>query len=187
MNKMKLKLMAAGVLVSCAFGLIALNVRATPGSGLALAAVLASDDDGRERGNTQVARLHELQAAFHGAISYNGDPVDRAENLEFLETLWAPDATLTVGGTTLDGRDAVMAWFANSAPPFIQNRNWVSLTPSFRTEFEARGRKADISFICVLVDPATDMVVGKTSFSGTAKKVRGEWVFWDMNIAPTTL
>jgi hypothetical protein len=41
--------------------------------------------------------------------------------------------------------------------------------------------------VCVLVDPATNMVMVRTHFSGTARKVNGEWVFWRISLAPATL
>ncbi len=142
MSTMKVKLMLAGVVVACAFGLIA-SIATLP---VGIARAHDDDDDGGRRANAQVARLHDLHAAFHGAISYNGDPNDRAENLDFLTTLWAPDATLTVGGVTHEGREAVMAWFHNVAPPLQNNRHWASLSPAYRTEIDPNGATADIYF-----------------------------------------
>ena len=69
----------------------------------------------------------------------------------------------------------------------IQGRNWASLTPLYRSAFEPHGDTADIAFVCVLVDPATNMVMVKTSFSGTARKVNGDWAFWHISLAPGTL
>ncbi|MEX2138165.1 MAG: nuclear transport factor 2 family protein [Pirellulales bacterium] len=180
MSKTKWKLMLAGVVVACAFGVIALI--AAPPAGMAQAG-----QGGGDHGSAQVARLHDLHAAFHGAISYNGDPHDRADNLDFIATLWAPDATLTVGGSTLEGRDGVLDWFDNVAPPLQNNRNWASLSPAYKTELDPDGKTADIYFECILVDPATNMVMGKTAFGGTAKKVHGDWVFWDIAVGPASL
>jgi hypothetical protein len=174
--KMNRNLMSAALLVACAFGLVALS--AAPAG---FHEVVGDD------ASAQVARLHVLHAAYHESVSYNGDPLDRAEHLDLLKTLFAPDATLTVGGNTFSGRDAVLGWYANSAGPFIQNHNWVALSPAFRTALQPNGNTADIYFQCILVDPATDMVVGKVAFSGTAKKVGGEWVFWHMNVAAAWL
>jgi hypothetical protein len=180
MSKVKVKLMLAGVVLACAFGLIA--IVAVPPVGVAQ----AHEDDGRNQGAAQ-ARLHDLHGAFHGAVSYNGDPEDRAANLAFLETLWAPDATLTVGGATREGRDAVIDWFDTVAGPFQANHHWASLSPAYKTVVDPDGKVADIYFECILVDPATNMVVGKTAFSGTAKKFRGDWVFWDIALGPASL
>src|SRR2546428_1619742 len=148
---------------------------------LALAALLtwrpapvarADEGDGDDI-SAQVARLHELQASFHEAASYNGDPLDAAEHLELLATLWAPDATVTVGGNTTSGRDAIVRQFANGAP---YHHDWISLAPSFRTRLDPQGDTADVYFECIYVDPATNMVVLKRSLFGTAKKVLGDWV-----------
>jgi hypothetical protein len=180
MSQMKLKLMLAGVVVASAVALVAL-VASPP------QAVAHGHQDGGNQDNAQVARLHDLHAAFHGAFSYNVDPEDRAPNLAFLETLFAPDASLTVGGSTLEGEDAVLDWFDNVAPPLQNNRHWASLSPAYKTEIEPDGNTADIYFECILVDPATNLVMGKTAFFGTAKKHRGDWVFWHMNVAPASL
>jgi hypothetical protein len=181
MSKMNGKLMLAGVVIACAFGLIA--IVALPPAGVALAGA----EDGGGQANAQVARLHDLHAAFHGAISYNGDPVARADHLAFMEKLWSQNATLTVGGTTYKGRDAILGWFNNVAGPFQNNHNWASLSPAYKTVTEPHGNQADIYFECILVDPATDKVVGKTAFGGIAKKVGGEWVFWDITVGPASL
>jgi hypothetical protein len=180
MRKVKVKLMLAGVVVACAFGLLALV--AAPPAGVAYA-----DQNDESDANAQVARLHDLHAAFHGAVSYNGDPEDRAANLAFLETLWAPDAFLTVGGSTHEGREAVLDWFDHVAGPFQANHHWASLSPAYKTEIEPNGETADIYFECILVDPATNMVVGKTGFGGSAKKVQGDWLFWHITLGPASL
>jgi hypothetical protein len=181
MSKMNGKLMMAGVVSACAFALAALVV-APPAS-----IVRAEQEDGGGHASAQVARLHELHAAFHGAVSYNGDPADRADHLAFMEKLWAQNATLTVGGATYKGRDAILGWFNNVAGPFQNNHHWASLSPAYKTVTEPHGNTADIYFECILVDPATDKVVGKTAFGGTAKKVGGEWLFWNITVGPASL
>jgi len=134
--------------------------------------------------NTQVAELYQLQAAFHTAVSNNGDVQDAADHLELLSTLWAPDATLTSGGTTISGRDNIVAAFAAGGP---FHNDWVALTPISKSRFETHGNTAEIYFECIYVDPDTDTVVSKRSLFGTAKKVNGDWNFWHMQGAVASL
>jgi hypothetical protein len=166
------RMCGASFVLVCALALIPLVAPAVAGSG----------DDGNA--NTQVARLHELQEAFHQAASYNGDPQDAADHLELLSTLWAPDATLTVGANTISGHDAIIAFFSNAAP---YHHEWVSLAPSFRTRLEPHGDTADVYFECIYVDPATGKIVATPSLSGTAKKVQGNWMFWHMQAGQASL
>ena len=123
MSKMNRNLMSAALLVACAFGLVALS-----------AAPAKSDEVVGDDASAQVARLHVLHAAYHESVSYNGDPLDRAEHLDLLETLFAPDATLTVGGNTFNGRDAVLDWYANSAGPFPNEPRGMNLVVNMEIE-----------------------------------------------------
>src|SRR5438552_2027230 len=60
--------------------------------------------------NTQLAEIHLLQAAFHEAVSHNGDSATRTQHLAAVAQLWADDATLTVGAVTYTGKDAILAF-----------------------------------------------------------------------------
>ena len=126
-----------------------------------------------DRNNTQVAELYELQAAFHVAASHGG-------NIEAMMALWADDSSITVGGVLYNGKDAVRDFFANHSGAF--KHNWVSLAPAFKTEFDIHGNTADIYFECHYADPSVKPYVLKSDISaiGTAKKVNGTWVFWNI-------
>jgi hypothetical protein len=123
--------------------------------------------------NTQVAELYELQAAFHGAASYGGD-------LEAMMQLWADDGSLTVGAVVYSGKDGIRDFFANTSGAF--KHHWVSLAPAFKTQFDIHGNMADIYFECHYADPSVIPYVLKSDVSatGTAKKVNGRWVLWNI-------
>jgi len=116
-----------------------------------------------------IAALHELQARFHESISGGG-------HIDELMSLWADDATFTVGETTLHGKDEIRSFFLQS-PGFTHN--WVSLSPAFKTSFEVHGKTADIYFECHFVDWQANpqVVLTHGTFEGTARKVEGRWLF----------
>jgi hypothetical protein len=123
--------------------------------------------------NAQVAELYELQAAFHAAASHGGD-------IEAMMPLWADDGSLTVGTTVYRGKVALRNFFANISGAF--KNNWVSLAPAFKTQIDVHGNKADIYFECHYADPSTTPYILKSDISatGTAKKVGGKWVLWNI-------
>jgi hypothetical protein len=146
---------------------------------VAVIAVASSNFLGRARAeggadngnNAQVAELYELQAAFHAAASHGGD-------IDAMMQLWADDGSITVGGVLYNGKDAVRDFFANHSGAF--KNDWVSLSPSFKTQFDIHHHTAEIYFECHYADPSTIPYVLRADISatGTAKKIHGQWVFW---------
>jgi hypothetical protein len=127
----------------------------------------------------QLAELHQLEQAFHHAGSYGG-------NLDEMMALWAENSTLTAGTSTFSGKDAIRGFFA-AAGPF--QHYWVGLTKAFVFTADINGDTAELSFQCDYVDPSVTPAAVRVNsiLSGTVKKVRGQWLFWEMNAAPTTL
>jgi hypothetical protein len=136
--------------------------------------------------SSQIGELHALQAAFHDALSYNGDPVASAQHLVLMGQLFADDATLTMvdANVHLQGNAAIVAFFANAAP---FHNDFVSLSTAFRTTFDVDGDTANVYFECHFAHPATDVIFSHRFLSGTAKRVHGHWVFQDIEGGPAKL
>jgi hypothetical protein len=146
--------------------------------------------------NTQVAELYQLQAAFHAAASGAGASADvKAQHLSQMLALFTDDAMLVVGGTIYVGRGVpgtvtcdpgaltLCDFFANHAGSFVLGRNWVSLSPSFKTYFDIHGDTAEVYFECHYFDVATGLKEADVSFgvpgmpeTGQATKVNGVWL-----------
>jgi hypothetical protein len=145
---------------------------------LAPSAALANGDPGDNPG-VAIAALHQLQARFHASISGGG-------HIDDLMALWADDATFTVGSTVLPGKDQIRAFFLNSGG---FTHNWVSVSPAWKTSFDVHGDTADVYFECHFVDwratPQTVLTHG--TFTGSAKKFAGSWLFWHVTAGSTTL
>lgn len=126
--------------------------------------------DAVTRENAQLARLHVLQAAFHGALN--------SQDLEAFRSLWTEDATVTAGGNTFTGPDEI-ADFVSNAAPFVNG--WASLAPAYKTDFEIHGNTADFQFECVYVEESGNLtgnaVMAHLNATGTMRKVGDEWLF----------
>jgi len=164
--------------------------------------------------NTQAAQLFELQAEFHGAATVH-DPVngDSAgvidQRIRDMLALWTSDGSITleVGGAR-DGdysglgdpsdpascptpsadpsnRGTLCTFFKYVAGSFQAANKFVSLAPSYKTNFSIHGNDASVYFEChyfnVAVDPMTGLplwkAVSHVTFDGTAQKVDGTWLF----------
>jgi len=127
----------------------------------------------KDKHSAQLAELYELQAAFHAAASHGGD-------IDAMMALWADDSSINVGGVLYSGKDGVRDFFANHSGAF--KHDWVSLAPAPKTEFDIHGNTADLYFECHYADPSVTPYVLRSDISatGTAKKVNGTWLFWNI-------
>jgi hypothetical protein len=151
-----------------------------------------------DNANTQVAELYQIQAAFHQAASGAGvSAAAKAQHLSDMLALWTEDGTLVVGSTAYTGKGnpgtascdpgslTLCDFFANHAGSFVLGRDWVSLTPSFKTTIDVHGHTADLYFECHYFDVPTGLKKSDVSFglrgnpsSGQARKVNGQWRLW---------
>jgi hypothetical protein len=144
--------------------------------------------------NTQVTRLHQLQAAFHQALSAPapGEDNDVAQRVQDVLVLFDDDAALTFvpNGTTYTGKGdcspgslTLCDFFTNVSPALQEGNHWVSLSPTYKTDFDIHGDTASIYFECLFFDHNLNPTI-RVSADGTAKMVRGRWVFTEFNVAP---
>lgn len=164
----------------------ALSVTALSATNLA---VLADDDDGNGQVSgpgRAVAKIYELQAAFHRAKT--------AQDLNLMMSLWAHDATFTnrSTGKTYKGFDNIKSFWQGSGS-FTHHR--FSLVPSFKTTIHVQGDEAFLYFECHDVgefatggfgDPAVKTIVNDTFLAGTLRKADGRWLFWNMTAGPSS-
>jgi len=169
---------------------IVLAATALAGSATALA------DDDNEGPGKAIAKLYELQAAFHEAAGGAGvDAATKAEHLQEMLEIWTPDGVLVVGSTVYVGRGepnsstcapgslTLCDFFQNHAGSFVLGHNWAALTSIARTHFEVNGNMADVYFECHYVDVATGVKMSSASIgllgqpsTGQARRVKGKWL-----------
>jgi hypothetical protein len=95
----------------------------------------------------------------------------------------APDGTLNVDGdpnSPYIGFDRLQAFWQSSGS-FTHRR--LSLVPSFKIQIEVHGRRGWLYFECHDVenfDLENRFIAADTFLSGTVRRMRAAWVFWDM-------
>jgi len=121
--------------------------------------------------STQVAEIHELQAAFHLAKT--------TQDIDLMMSLWDDNAVFRIGGHTYTGLDQLRAFFLGSGS-FTHHR--LSLTSSFKIQVAVHGERADLYFECIDIGnfDTSPVVAGALFAGGTVRKVGGRWVFSDI-------
>ena len=120
--------------------------------------------------------LHEVEIAFHQAAS--------TKNLDLMMSLFADEATLSIGGKSYVGKDQVRNYFATVAGPFQPQNHWYAYTPAQRIRIDVQGDKASLYFECLYMD-VLDRKVGVHTFSDD-RLVRsgGKWLIREMKAGP---
>ena len=117
-----------------------------------------------------VLYLH-VGSAVDGYYLGNGDPDDAS-------TCPTPSADPNNRGT-------VCTFYKYVSGPFQAANKFVALTPSYKESFDVHGNMAAVYFEChyfnVAIDPATGKplwtAASHASFTGSARKVEGRWLF----------
>jgi len=181
---------------------IALAATAIAGSVAALA-----DADDNQGPDAAIAKLYELQAAFHAAAGGAGvDAATKADHLQDMLNVWTADGILVVGTTVYVGRGepnsstcapgslTICDFFQNHAGSFVLGRNWAALTEISHTHFDVHGNLADVYFECHYVDVATGVKMSSVSFglagqpsTGQARRVSGTWLLSFAEVGSPTL
>lgn len=142
--------------------------------------------------NAQVARLYQLQAAFHRALSIPdpSEPTNVAQRVQEMLGLFEDDGSLTFAGTTYAGKGScapgsltLCDFFTNVSPAFQPGNRLVSLSPSYSTDFEIHGDTAEVYFECHFFDESW-VAKGHIAGNAIAKNVDGHWLFSEMVTSP---
>jgi len=152
---------------------------------LGLAALSAPAYTEGNGANSQIAKLYELQAAFHRAASVhdpvNGDsPQVINQRIRDMLSLWTADGSVTLAaGSANDGiymgqgdpenlstcptpstdatnRGTLCTFFKYVAGSFQPQNKFVSLAPAYKTKFDVDGNTAAVYFECHYFNIATD-------------------------------
>lgn len=197
-NKSNHRLIIAGGLISAAMLLTAVALPISP-----------AHTTGRDNANTQTAELYQLQAAFHRAASVHsltGDPPEVInQRIQDMLALWTDDAVLVLAvGSPRDGhyigkgdlfsncsmpsgdpnnQGTLCTFFKYVSGSFQPQNIFVSLAPSYQTQFQVRGNTAMVYFECHYFDvsgsPPAWTARSHVGFMGSARNVDGQWLFSD--------
>ena len=104
--------------------------------------------------------IDQIEADWHKAAS--------TKDVDLMMSLWADDATFTIGTRTLAGKDQLREFFTNEAAPFKPENHWVSDTPAYKIRATVDGDKGTLYFECHYIDVDTGKVA---SVVGADQKV----------------
>jgi ketosteroid isomerase-like protein len=112
--------------------------------------------------------IDQIEKTWHRATS--------RQNVDLLMTVWAPNATLTVGpGETYVGRKEIRRFWLK-APVFQPKNHWVSETPAYKIRITVSGDKGTLYFECHYVDPKTRKVTKTAGADQQVARIDGRWL-----------
>jgi ketosteroid isomerase-like protein len=113
--------------------------------------------------------IDKIEKDFHEATS--------VKDIELMMSLYAPNATFTVGpGVTAVGVDEIRDFWLEQSPAFKQTNNWISDHPAYKLEITVNGDRGTLHFECHYVDPETREVVSVTAGDMDVARIDGEWL-----------
>ena len=116
--------------------------------------------------------LHNVEIVFHQAAS--------TKDLSLMMSLFADDATLTVGGKAYTGKDQVRSYFATVAAPFQLQNKWVAYTPAQRIRINVDGDRARLYFECLYIDVVGKQIAAHTFSDDEMVRSGDKWLIKQM-------
>jgi hypothetical protein len=122
--------------------------------------------------------IDQIEVKWHRAAS--------TKNLKLIMSLWAPNATWTIGAKTYTGTAAIRSVFVKAGPYQPQN-HWISETPAYKIRTTVNGTKGTLYFECHYIDVDTGKVASVVGANNDVQKIDGKWLIVHANSASPTL
>jgi uncharacterized protein (TIGR02246 family) len=138
---------------------------------LSLTACGSSKDTASQRALQKTAdtfAISQIEANWHKASS--------TKDVDLMMSLWADDATFTVGATTYTGKDQIRNFFMTTAAPFKPENHWVSDTPEYKLRVTVNGNTGTLYFECDYVDVGTKQVQAVVAADQDVARINGRWL-----------
>ena len=117
--------------------------------------------------------IDQIEKNFHEATTN--------KDIDQMMSLWAPDATLTVGsGQTAVGLDEIRRFWLEKSSAFKNSTHWISDHPAYKLEITVNGDRGTLHFECHYVDYHNDTVVYVTSGDIDVARIDGRWLITNM-------
>jgi ketosteroid isomerase-like protein len=157
-----------------AIGLVVISLVACtdPGSNSAAELALQRRSDRWE--------INQIEMNFHEATT--------TKDIDLMMSLWAPNATLTVGpGQTATGTDEIRRFWLHKSVLFEPTTHWISDHPAYKVKITVNGDRGTLHFECHFVDFETGDVVLATVADQDVARIDGRWLITNMIAGTTTL
>src|SRR5205823_10171436 len=126
--------------------------------------------------STQQALQKQADTYAIQQIEVNWHKASSTKDIDLMMSLWADDATFTVGATTYTGKDQIRNFFSTTAAPFKPENHWVSDTPEYKLRVTVDGDTGTLYFECHYVDAKTKKVVAVVGADQDVAKINGHWL-----------
>jgi uncharacterized protein (TIGR02246 family) len=137
-----------------------------------------SADQQQLQHEADINAIDQIEKTWHRAGS--------TKDIDLMMSVWAPDATFTVGGEPYVGKAEIRKFF-EGAGPFQPGNDWVSDTPAYKIRITANGDKGTLFFECHYIDAATGKLVNIVAADQDVQRIDGRWLITTSAAAPATL
>ena len=149
------------LLATGALGLVVASLAACGGSDT------SSDAEQTAQREADLYAIDQIEKTWHKATS--------TQDVELMMTLFAPNATYTVGpGKTFVGTKQIRSFWRTA--PVMHEFHWVSETPAYKIRITVNGDKGTLYFECHYVDPDTKKVVAVVGADQQVARIGGRWL-----------
>jgi ketosteroid isomerase-like protein len=162
------------LLIAGAVGILAISLVACRGAGTD---VPGTQDLQRE---ADLWEIDQIEKTFHESTTN--------KNIDEMMSLWAPNATLTVGpGDTAAGLDEIRRFWLEKSTAFKPGTHWVSDHPAYKVEITVNGDRGTLHFECHYVDYDTGEMAYVTTADLDVARIDGRWMIANMVAGSTEL
>ena len=125
-------------------------------------------------------QIDQIEKNFHHATT--------SKDIELMMSLWAPNATLTVGpGDTAAGLDEIREFWLTKSTAFAPETHWVSDHPAYKVEITVAGDRGTLHFECHYVNYDDDHLDLATVADMDVARIGGHWLITNFLAASTEL
>jgi hypothetical protein len=122
--------------------------------------------------------ISDLEVIFHRAAS--------TKDIEAMMGLFADNSVFRLGGQTFTGKEQIRNFILTTGS-FKPENHWVSVTPAYKIRTNSTGDQGTLYFECHYVDVDSKMVKAAVSADIKLSRLKGQWVFTNVNAAPAVL
>jgi hypothetical protein len=142
------------------------------GFSILLAACAGSPSDDAEaqaRRAQDLWEIDQIEKSFHQSTS--------EKNIDLMLSLYAPNATFTVGGgETAVGIDEIREFWTTKSPAFSADNHWISDHPAYKMQITVNGDRGTLHFECHFIDAQTKEVAAVTAGDADVARINGHWL-----------
>jgi ketosteroid isomerase-like protein len=123
--------------------------------------------------------IDQIEKDFHHATT--------SKDIDLMMSLFAPNATMTVGGgATASGVEEIRQFWTEQSPAFEPTNRWISDHPAYKMEITVNGDRGTLHFECHFIDADTGEVAATTTADFDVARIDGRWLITNM-IGGTTV